>query len=212
MSASLECPLKGILALMPDSVCQYPYDRTAWTSQAAVQRRRAFGSHHKRKTQNQRWIDDNKQEMALTDLLSSASCSEDQSAVVTVLVFDPFQNHSQSLLEKIVDVCCDCASIQCLVVSQRPGVNIDALLQYSGVAEVPLDETFGLWGVTACGIFACPSIVVLDCKSGRKISSQAEVVAVESNSVADIRTEWLFHRRTAATKLQSVQAAVCVIS
>nr|ACV82572.1 hypothetical protein [uncultured bacterium] len=212
MSVSSEHRLKGILALMSDSVCHYPYDRAAWSSQAAVEQRRKYASHHKRRTQQQQWIDENKQEMALTDLLSSATCTSDQSTVVTIFVFDPFQNHSQNLLEKVVDVCSDCTGIQCLVVSQRPGVSIDPLLQYSGVAEVPLDETFGIWGMTACGISACPSIVVLDGKTGRKISSQAEVVAVESNSVADIQTNWLLHRRTAATKLQSVQAAVCVIS
>lgn len=55
------------------------------------------------------------------------------------------------------------------------------------------------WAATACGVAACPAVVVPEVATGRRISSSrtvAEAVAVETSSVEQIRSRWLDRRRT----------------
>jgi len=216
--------LKGVLALLP--ACEdddammtlYPYDKRQWQEQTTVRRRIKTSKKSVANTKQQ------VQRLSLSDLLLATpnmsghedSPPEAAVSIVAILVLDPYQTHSLLLLEKMVQICQFDDSIdkklQLLVVSQRSDVSLDALLLYSGAAVVPFDETFGWWAVTACGVTACPAVVVVECDKGRKISGSAEVVAVEGSSVEQVRTQWLERQTTAATALQAVQAAVCVIS
>ena len=209
---------KGILALMPASVLtQWScYDGSAWASSDAVARRRRFYAlSHKHKTQ-QRHLPNvdatKKQDIPLSVFLSlDEAAAGAQYPVVVVLVLDPIQQHSVRLLEKVVEICGGDTRFRCLVVSQRPNVNMDGLLQHSGVGMLPWDETFGVWAITACNVSACPALVVLDGKVGRKFSSPAEVLAVENNGAVYVRSQWMLHQ-SAATSAQSLQAALCTIS
>jgi len=168
------------------------------------------------------------------DGTSTAAAPSAAVSIVVILIMDPYQTHSLRLLEKLVEICQyeeededderDDHVIQCLVVSQRPDAMawsmMDEILSHSGVGWLPSvdddDATFGTWAVTAGGVTACPSVLVVETATGRKISSSngaAEVLAVEQcSAVRDIRTRWLRQRASAATALQHVQAAVCVVS
>ena len=153
-------------------------------------------------------------------------------SIVVILIMDPYQTHSLRLLEKLVEICQyededyddetddNDNVIQCLVASQRPDAAarriMDEILSHSGVGLLPLDDaSFGTWAVMVGGVTACPGVLVVETATGRKISSggAAEVLAVEQcPAVRDIRTRWLRQRASAATALQHVQAAVCVVS
>ena len=221
MSASTTCTAtarpKGILALMPCTIAQYyPYDGAAWISSEAA-RRRYYSASHKRtllvaSSSRQQTVDDDHEKqgnMTLTEFLSNES--GDGFPIVVVLILDPLQKHSVRVLEKVVEICGGDENLQCFIVSQRRDVILNGLLQHSGVGVLPLDETFGHWAVTACGVSACPAIVVLDSKVGRKINSRAEVIAVENNSSDYVRSQWMIHQ-SAATAAQSIQEALCVIT
>lgn len=214
MSALTTCAAprpQGILALMPCSVSQYyPHDGAEWTTtEAATRRRRYYSASYKRTLLSKQTADDQEHGITLPKFLSMES--GDAFPIVIVLILDPIQKHSVRLLEKVVDICGGDERLRCLVVSQRLDVNLDGLLQHSGIGVLPFDETFGVWAITACGVSACPGIVVLDSKVGRKINSRAEVIAVENNSSAHVRSQWMLHQ-SAATGAQSIQEALCVIS
>ena len=202
--------LKGILALLPRSAYHFPYNEDAWRSRKNHQTCSVGGGRmsHKqlRRRQRQRFREENDVENAVSTTENSGGSTVEannamgasmdvpladhigESDVAILFLFDPYQQYSRELLQKLVSICqyreevtaepttashpnARGGRLLCLACTQCPDTAaVTALLRYSGVYLLSTsDDTFAGWRLAA-GVDRCPCVTVVECGMGRNVT------------------------------------------